>query len=147
MEDWRTAALRRHRATRGCNAHRLRGYWFQPEEKKWMLVSSWRAPKDGGWLRGLYSFSENFGGSNGHLQRKALYGNQWLRTEDGKWQEVTTASFSHDSTGKADRLDRFMGLENGQFFLSNGGFVSGFTKYGEKFVRPATGQPPTDFKD
>jgi hypothetical protein len=40
-----------------------------------------------------------------------------------------------------------MGLENGQFFLSNGGFVSGFTKYGEKFVRPATGQPPTDFKD
>jgi hypothetical protein len=121
------------------------GYWFHPEEKKWLLISSWRAPKDGGWLRGLYSFSENFGGSNGHLQRKALYGNQWLRTEDGEWQEITTASFSHDPTGKADRLDRFMGVENGQFFLSNGGFVAGFTKYGEKFTRPATGQPPTDF--
>jgi len=121
------------------------GYYFHPEEKKWMLVSSWRAPKDGGWLRGLYSFSENFGGSNGHLQRKALYGNQWLRTEDGKWQEITTASFSHDATGKADRLDRFMGVENGQFFLSHGGFLPGFTKFGDKFTRPATGLPPSDF--
>ena len=77
-----------------------------------------------------------------HLRRKALFGNQWLRTDDGQWQEVTTASFSHDPTGKADRLDRFMGLENGQFFLSHGGFVPGFTKYGEKFTRPPTGKPP-----
>ena len=68
----------------------------------------------------------------------------WIRTDDGQWIELTTASFSHDPTGKADRLDRFMGVENGQFFLSHGGFVPGFTKYGEKFTRPATGQPPTD---
>jgi hypothetical protein len=121
------------------------GYWFHPEEKKWTLISSWRAPKDGGWLHGLYSFSENFGGANGHLPRKALYGNQWLRTEDGQWQEVTAASFSHDSTGKADRLDRFMGVENGRFFLSHGGFLPGFTNSGEKFTRAATGQAPKDF--
>jgi hypothetical protein len=121
------------------------GYWFHPEQQKWMLISAWRAPKDGGWLRGLYSFSENFGGSNGHLPRKALYGNQWLRTDDGKWHEIATASFSHDSTGKADRLDRFMGLEGRQFFLSHGGFQPGFTKYGEKFARPETGKAPVDF--
>lgn len=120
------------------------GFYFHPEKKAWMLISSWKAPKDGGWLRGLYSFSENFGGSNGHLVRKALYGNQWIRTDQGEWIEVTTASFSHDSTGKADRLDRYMGLENGQFFLSHGGFISGFTKYGEKFTRPATGKAPSD---
>ena len=107
-----------------------------------MLISSWRAPKDGGWLHGLYSFSENFGGSNGHLQRKALFGNQWIRLEDGKWSEITSAAFSHDGTGKSDRLDRFMGVENGQFFLSNGGFVPGFTKFGEKFTRPAIGKAP-----
>ena len=118
------------------------GYWFHPDEKKWMLISSWRAPKDGSWLRGLYSFSENFGGSNGHLQRKALYGNQWIRTDKGDWQELTTASFSHDPTGKSDRLDRFMGVERGEFFLSQGGFIPGFTKFGEKFTRPALGQIP-----
>ncbi|MBI5386045.1 MAG: DUF3472 domain-containing protein [Verrucomicrobia bacterium] len=120
------------------------GFYFRPDQKKWMLISSWKAPKDGGWLRGLYSFSENFGGANGHLVRKARYGNQWLRTDQGEWSEITTASFSHDSTGRADRLDRFMGVEGGQFFLSHGGFIPGSTQYGEKSTRPSTGQPPTD---
>jgi hypothetical protein len=118
------------------------GCWWHPEKKIWMLIASFRAPKDGKHLRGLYSFSENFGGSNGHLLRKARYGNQWIQTSDGKWQELTTASFSHDGTGKAARLDRFMGMENGEFFLSHGGFVEGFTKYGEKLTRPATGKAP-----
>lgn len=118
------------------------GYYFHPDKKQWVLISSWKAPKDGGWLRGLYSFSENFVGSNGHLRRKALYGNQWARSSDGKWGELTTATFSFDGTGKADRLDRFMGVENGQFFLSQGGFVAGSTAYGETFARPATGKPP-----
>lgn len=120
------------------------GFYFHPDQQQWMLISSWKAPKDGSWLRGLYSFSENFMGSNGHLRRKALYGNQWIRTDVGQWIELTTASFSHDPTGRTDRLDRFMGLENGQFFLSQGGFVPGFTKYGEKFSRPATVKPPDD---
>lgn len=120
------------------------GYYFRPDQKQWMLISSWRAPKDGGWLRGLHSFSENFGGANGHLRRKALYGNQWLQTEAGQWIEITQASFSHDATGRADRLDRFMGVEGGQFFLSHGGFIAGFTPYGQKFDRPATGKAPTD---
>lgn len=122
------------------------GYYFIPDTKQWMLISSWKAPKEGGYLRRLHSFSENFGGSNGYLRRKALYGNQWMRGADGQWLELTTASFSHDPTGKADRLDRFMGVENGQFFLSHGGFVEGFTSFGEKFTRPATGKAPTDLK-
>jgi hypothetical protein len=120
------------------------GHWFHPEQKQWMLISAWLAPKDGGWLKRPHSFSENFWGSNGHLVRKALYGNQWIRTDQGQWVEITTASFSHDPTGQADRLDRFMGVENGQFFLSHGGFVEGFTAFGEKFTRPATGQRPND---
>lgn len=118
------------------------GYWFHPEKKAWTLLAAFHAPKDGKYLRGLYSFSENFGGSNGHLQRKALFGNQWIQTSDGKWTELVKASFSHDGTGKTARLDRFMGVEKGQFFLSQGGFVEGFTKHGEVFTRPPTGRPP-----
>lgn len=116
------------------------GYYFHPDKQQWILISSWKAPKDGSYLRRLYSFSENFGGANGQKLRKALYGNQWIRTAQGQWIELTTATFSHDSTGKSDRLDRFMGVEDGQFFLSHGGFVPGFTKYGEKFTRPAEGK-------
>jgi hypothetical protein len=118
------------------------GFWFHPEKKAWMLIASFRAPKDGQYLRGLYSFSENFGGQNGHLQRKALYGPQWIATADGKWTELTQATFSCDGTGKANRLDRFMGIEDGKFFLSQGGFVEGFTEFGKAYDRPATGAPP-----
>ena len=120
------------------------GYYFHPERKNWMLISSWRAPKEGGWLRGLYSFSENFVGSTGHLRRKALYSNQWIKTDQGQWTELTTAHFSHDPTGRTNRLDRFMGVDRGQFFLSHGGFVPGFTAARESFTRPSTGEPPVD---
>lgn len=121
------------------------GYYFHPDKKQWMLIASWRAPHDGEFMHGLYSFNEDFVGDNGYLRRKALFGNQWLRTADGQWHEQTVATFSHDATGRADRLDRFMGVEDGQFFLSNGGFVPGYTKFGKKFTRPATDHPPTDF--
>jgi hypothetical protein len=120
------------------------GYYFHPDKGQWVLISSWKAPKEGGYLRHLYSFSENFGGANGQLHRKAFYGNQWIRTSDGQWHELTTATFSHDATGGNDRLDRFMGVEKGEFFLSHGGFVPGFTTFGEKFSRPALAKAPAD---
>lgn len=120
------------------------GYYFHPENKKWMLIAAWKAPKEGGWLRGLHGFSENFGGSSGHLVRKSLHTNEWALTDDGKWIELTQASFTHDATGKQDRLDRFMGVENGSFFLNHGGFVEGFTEYGTTFDRPAKGKAPND---
>ena len=158
--DWKTGEKQRFLVTAKPTdaTHTIyAGYYFHPDKKQWVLISSWNAPKEGigtpnakdrvwepGYLRRLYSFSENFGGNNGHLLRKALYGNQWIRTAEGQWTELTTATFSHDPTGKADRLDRFMGVENGQFFLSHGGFVPGFTPYGEKFTRPPTGKAPSD---
>lgn len=120
------------------------GYYFHPDSKAWMLISSWRAPREGGGLKRPHSFSENFWGSSGHLVRKARYGNQWIRRATGEWEELTTATFSHDPTGKTARLDRFMGVEDGRFFLSHGGFIEGFTPYGEKFSRPPVGQPPRD---
>jgi len=118
------------------------GFYFHPEKKEWILISSWKAPKEGGYLRGLHSFSENFGGGNGHLHRKALYGDQWIRLARAEWVELSIASFSHDATGKVDRIDRFMGVENGEFFLSHGGFVPGYTPFGQKFTRPVVGRAP-----
>ena len=146
--DWKTGEKQRFLVTAKPTdaTHTIySGYWFEPGQKKWMLISSWKAPGDGGYLHGLYSFCENFGGGNGELARKALYGNQWFHTADGAWHAQTVASFSHDPTGKTNRLDRFMGLENGEFFLSTGGFTTNFTKYGERFTRPDLGPAPTDF--
>ncbi|HTI69930.1 MAG TPA: DUF3472 domain-containing protein, partial [Candidatus Limnocylindria bacterium] len=121
---WKTGEVQRFYVT----AHRddpthttYSGYYFHPEKKAWMLIARFRAPKDGSYLRGLYSFSEDFWGANGHTVRKALYGNQWIQIDQGAWRELDTATFSHDPTGKTNRLDRFMGVEGNQFFLSHGG--------------------------
>lgn len=146
--DWKTGEKQRFLVTAkpvDATHTTYSGYWFHPQQKKWMLISSWNAPKDGQYLHGLYSFCEDFGGDNGQLHRKALYGNQWYRTSDGQWHEQTVATFSHDPTGRADRLDRFMGVEDGQFFLSTGGFIPGSTKFGTPFTRATTGRPPMDF--
>lgn len=121
------------------------GYFYFPEKKAWGLIASFRAPKDGEYLHGLYSFNENFGGANGELQRLAEFGNQWLKLSDGKWIDLTSAKFSHDGTGKADRLDYASGVEkDGRFYLSNGGFISNGIKFGELMHRPGGAKPPTD---
>jgi hypothetical protein len=142
---WKTGSTQRFFVTakpEGTNTV-YSGYWFHPDAQAWQLIASFRATKDGGGLKRLYSFSENFGGSTGHLRRKAFYGAQWIRLANGSWQELSTATFSHDVTGRANRLDRFMGVEDGRFFLSHGGFVPGHTETGTTFTRPSTGVPPT----
>jgi len=147
---WKTGAKQRFlvTATPNDSTHTtFSGYWFHPDENKWMLISSWNAPKEGGYMRGLHSFSENFLGENGHLARKALYGNQWYRTSDGKWHEITEARFSHDPTGKDDRMDRTMGIEDNQFFLRHGGFLDGSLDYGKPMKRTPVGDPPADIEE
>jgi FKBP-type peptidyl-prolyl cis-trans isomerase len=113
------------------------GYCFLPDVQQWKLIAAFKAPKDGKWLRNLYSFNENFVGVNGQLQRRAHFGNQWIQRENGSWQELTNASFSYDATGKAgDRIDYGAGVQDGQFYLWNGGFEAPTAVYGQTFSRP-----------
>ena len=119
------------------------GYFFIPETQRWKLIASFKAPKDGKYLHGLYSFVENFWGVNGNLYRKADFGNQWIRTENGDWKELTECKFSCDATGKAlDRIDFGGGTENNSFYLWNGGFENANAKYGDAFSRATTDQKP-----
>ena len=120
------------------------GYIYLPEMKQWKLLASFKAPMDGGYLKNLYSFVENFSGENGQLQREALYRNQWVQLEDGKWQELTTAVFSTDATGRAgDRIDYGAGESDGQFYLWNGGFQPANVKMGDRFTRPPLQAKPS----
>ncbi|MGD0089837.1 MAG: DUF3472 domain-containing protein [Planctomycetota bacterium] len=121
-------------------------YFYFPEKKAWGLIAAFRAPKDGGYLHGLYSFNENFGGANGQKRRLAEFGNQWIKTPDGQWTELTSANFTHDDTGKKDRKDYGAGVVEERFYLSNGGFVADPIKYGGKIQRPATGKQPGDIE-
>jgi hypothetical protein len=103
--------------------------WFRDSKSKaWRLVSSFRAPKDGKFLHGLYSFNENFIGSNGDERRVCEFGNGWIRTKSGKWIPLTEARFTHDGHGKSERLDRSAGTIGKRFYLANGGFVEDTNK-------------------
>ena len=119
------------------------GYFYVPEWQKWKLIACFKAPKDGKTLDGLYSFSENFVGTNGQQMRKAFFGNQWVRRQNGEWKELTQSSFSYDATGKAgDRIDYGGGATDTTFYLWHGGFAAGTAKYGDVFNRKATGNKP-----
>ena len=125
------------------------GYFYVPEKQRWKLIASFSAPKDGKALRGLYSFSENFVGINGQLERKALFGNQWIQNgANGQWQELTEARFSYDVTGKmGDRIDYGASVtSNGAFELWHGGFKNATANFGQSFTRPALlNKPVIDF--
>ena len=119
------------------------GYFFIPETQKWKLIACFKAPRDGGHLKKLYSFVENFDGSNGELYRKAFFGDQWIRRENGEWKELTRSTFSYDATGKAGyRIDYGGAADSNRFCLWNGGFIPSQTKYGDLFTRPAMNQKP-----
>lgn len=119
------------------------GYFFIPETGRWKLIASFRAPKDGQYLKNLYSFSENFWGVNGQLERKAYFGNQWIQKANGRWEELLTGQFTYDATGKAKhRIDFSAGAEGKQFYLSHGGFKPANIGYGQSIFRQASGQRP-----
>ena len=146
--NWKTKETYRFLVTAtidsAANATTYTGYFFMPEIQKWKLIAAFKAPKDGKPLRKLYSFVENFWGVNGQLQRKAYYGNQWVRKDNGEWKELTTSTFSYDATGKAgDRIDYGAGIENNKFYLWNGGFKSANAQFNDTFTRTATEEKPT----
>ncbi len=118
------------------------GYFFFPERNSWGLIASFKAPKDGGYLRGLYSFDENFVGSNGQEKRVAEFGNPWVQLSNGQWRELTEAKFTHDGHGRQHRRDYEAVVRDGRFVLQTGGFEAGRIRYGDTLKRPANQRPP-----
>ncbi len=145
--DWKTEKTYKFLVTAtvdsAANTTTYTGYFYLPELQKWKLIAAFKAPKDGKPLRKLYSFVENFWGNNGQLNRKAFFGNQWIRNENGECKELTTAKFSFDATGKAgDRIDYGAGIEDNKFYLWNGGFKEANVQFNDEFSRKANIEKP-----
>jgi hypothetical protein len=122
------------------------GYFYFPEKKRWDLIASFRAPRDGAYLNGLYSFNEVFGGDYGQKQRRAEFSRQFALDVNGKWQELTVARFTHTARNEPlVRHDWSGGVLKDRFYLENGGFLTGTATYGQQFTRPTTKDgPPVD---
>ena len=120
------------------------GYYTQGPDPKWQMIAKFRAPNDGKYLSGLYSFVENFGGSTGNLKREARFDPQFVYNAEGKQIAITDASFSHDPTGRGDRLDYFARGDKDGFLLSNGGFGTEHLAYGTLLTHVASSKPRLD---
>ena len=118
-------------------------YFYAPELNKWRLVAQFLRPKTDTWYKRAHSFLESFHPEYGYISRKGLYHNQWARTKEGRWIELTSARFTADDTArKGVRMDYKGGTTDGKFFLQNCGFLNDYSIIGATFSRPASGVEP-----
>lgn len=123
-------------------------YFKDVENGEWQLVASFERPQKAAYLSGIYSFLENFSPSTGDQSRKANYQNQWAVDSNGKWHEITNATFTADATANINyRKDYAGGTDNTAFFLKNCGFFNDFTPVRTPLNRRSTGKthPQIDF--
>jgi hypothetical protein len=115
-------------------------FWF-PHRKIWSLIASFRAPYDTHNLTGLYSFIEDFWGTNGNIRRRAEFGPTWCRLDDGTWYPLNQAGFS--DTGDKWRSDFSAGPIGDRFYMATGAFKPGNIHYGDPLAhKPPTGSAP-----
>ena len=120
--------------------------YFWSEERGWELLAEIRRPNETTYYKGAYSFSENFRPEQGWLPRQVTFTNQWMRTTDGVWHEITQAKVTADGTGSDGlRKDWYGGVDDeGNFFLKNIGYFNETIRYGTAVNRPTTGNPAPD---
>ena len=120
-------------------------FWFH-EKKRWELLASFSRPKTETYIVGPHSFLENFLDKQGFLTRMAYYGNQFA-WKDGKWHPIERIRFTGDNTARqAWRQDYDGGMmEDGRFYLKNGGFFDTHAELNTVFERDTSGMTPPDF--
>jgi hypothetical protein len=96
-------------------------YFYVNPEKRWQHMATFRTLTSGSYLKGYYSFVEDFrrDGKSFQQRRSARYGNGWVQTAAGDWLPLTKARFTGDNTTLTDNIDA--GIHNGRFYLRTGG--------------------------
>jgi len=118
-------------------------WFYAKKEDRWRLIAGFLRPQTDTWYKRAHSFLENFIPQQGYLDRKVYFDNQWVRTSKGDWLELIEGIFTNDATARAEvRMDFAGGVENGAFFLKNGGFFNDYTEYKSLFTRQAKGKIP-----
>jgi len=120
------------------------GYFFHPERKEWLHLVTFSTIARGTLLKGYYSFVEDFRRNkiSATQERKALFGNGWVRTKEGGWLALDKARFTADSNPVTNMN---AGVVPAAFFLATGGAIANTdTPLGKIITRvEANNEPPT----
>jgi hypothetical protein len=120
-------------------------YFRAPDAKKWKHLVTFRTAAGGDNLNGLYSFIEDFRRDTKSAQaaRRAIFGNGWVLTKDGKRLPLTRAVFSASSASWEARDSIDAGIEAGRFYLQTGANTKTTTPLGSQInLPPAKRTPP-----
>ena len=130
-------------ATAEGNKTAFAAYFFINETRQWKHLVTFRTISGGQPLSGYYSFIEDFrrDGKSATERRRADFGNGWVRGLDGKWVELTRATFTADRT-PLDNIDA--GVRDKTFYLATGGDVANKTPLKTVITRPPSGKQPPD---
>jgi hypothetical protein len=123
---------------------RYTAWFYAADEQNWRLIASFDRPKTESYLKGWYSFLENFRPDTGPITRMAYFKNQWyLPAQSQVWREATRARFTADNTARSNwRTDYDGGSAENAFFLRNCGFFYPPTPFNQDFARMSSGQAP-----
>lgn len=118
-------------------------YFYLNESKQWKHLVTFQTITSGDLLNGYYSFVEDFwrNGVSAAQQRRARYGNGWVRTAEGQWIALTDATFTADNT---PTLNIDAGVQGDDFFLTTGGDTENHTPLRSKIARPPVGEKPAE---
>jgi hypothetical protein len=96
------------------------GYFYVPEESRWQPMAAFSTLAGGKQITGCYSFVEDFRRNriSATQARRAAFSNPWVRSLDGRWQDIDRARFTADANPV---LNIDAGAEAGRFFLATGG--------------------------
>jgi len=112
-------------------------YFKEAGNGDWQLIASFNRPKSGFYLKGLYSFLENFEPEMGNVTRKVFFGNQWVVDTQGNWYPINNALFTGDATANINyRKDYAGGVDKNLFYLRNCGFFDDLTPLKTNLTRP-----------
>jgi len=124
------------------------GWLWQPNEKKWKHLATFRVHTGGKPLSGLYSFIEDFRRDFKSTTevRRAVYGNGWIKTPEGKVVCLNKATFTCSNDSSEAKTFINAGEAEGGFYLQNGGSTVNTTKLHSILeMRKPSSESPSDF--
>ncbi len=123
--DWQTGQTYRFLVTArrdGEDRTAYSGYFFVPEKKQWKHLVTLSTLTSGTLLKGYYSFVEDFRRNKVSTtkERRATFGNGWVKSAQGEWITLDKARFTADSN-PVTNIDA--GAVAGRYFLATGGNI------------------------
>lgn len=142
--DWKVGEAYRFLVTARVDGPRtaFAAYFAPPDAKAWRHLVTFSTLTGGKPLGGYYAFVEDFRRNrvSATRERRARFGNGWVRGTDGRWTALTRARFTADRN-PAVNIDA--GVRGDRFFLATGGSVKNEgTPLGREIDRSPAGVPP-----